>query len=103
MPDYKVILLSPAREDLFGIAEYHLHMVGPESAERITDQLLDQVDHLGAHPFMGNLHDDPMLAGQSYRKLVCGKYICVYRVIEQEVYIYRIVYGATDYPKFFRP
>lgn len=100
MPN-KVIVLTPAREDIVHISDYHLMMVGPASTEKITDKLLDGIDHLAEHPLMGSLHGDPMLAEQGYRKLVCGEYICVYRVLGDEVTVYRVVHGATDYPKYF--
>ena len=34
--------------------------------------------------------------------VLCGDYVCVYRVIEETVYIYRVVHGATDYTKYFK-
>ena len=54
------------------------------------------------HPYMGALHPDQFLAEHQYRKLICGKYVCIYKVIDQTVYVYRIVDGRTDYPKLLR-
>ncbi len=38
-----------------------------------------------------------------YRRIVSGNYVCVYRVIDDAVVIYRIVNGRTDYPRLFYP
>ena len=52
---------------------------------------------------MGPPHPDPELAVQGYRKLVLTKiYVAVYRVIDNVVFVYRIVNGTTDYPKLLK-
>ena len=101
MPKCRVEILTPAWRDIDRISDFHLLKVGPQSAERITDQLLDTIDLLEEHPYMGPLHPDPVLAQNEYRKVICGNYICVYKVIDTTVYIYRIVDGRTDYPRLF--
>jgi plasmid stabilization system protein ParE len=102
VPKFNVEILSPAVKDIERIAEYHLRMVGPGAAEKITDKLLDTIQTLEEHSFAGMEHPDNILSKQNYRKIICGDYICVYKVIEKRVYIYRVVHGATDYPKLFR-
>ena len=42
MSEYKIELLTPAFKDIEKIAEYHLRMAGPGSAEKITNKLLEQ-------------------------------------------------------------
>ncbi|MCK5198189.1 MAG: type II toxin-antitoxin system RelE/ParE family toxin [Spirochaetales bacterium] len=101
MLKYDVGILTPAVKDIERIAEYHLRMVGPGSAEKITDKLLETIETLEEHPFTGAEHSDEILRKQNYRKLICGDYICVYKVINKSVYIYRVVHGATDYPQWF--
>ena len=76
---------------------------GSDSAERITDQILETVEHLERYPHLGSLHPDPVLASMEYRRIVSGNYVCVYRVIDDTVVIYRIVNGRTDYPRIFYP
>ena len=99
MPEYRIEFLPSAWQDLTKIADLHLQLVGPESAERITDEILDAIDDLSRFPYMGPLHPDPVLARMEYRKLVCRKYVAVYRVMDSTVYLYRIINGLTDYPK----
>ena len=102
MPDKQLVILTPAWQDIDRISDLHLMLVGPKSAEEITDKLLDTIALLAEQPYMGALHPDPFLAQHQYRKLICGKYVCVYKVIDQTVYVYRIVDGRTDYPKLLR-
>lgn len=102
MPDTQLVILTPAWQDIDRISDLHLMLVGPKSAEEITDKLLDTIALLAEQPYMGALHPDPFLAQHQYRKLICGKYVCVYKVIDQTVYVYRIVDGRTDYPKLLR-
>ena len=100
MIKYEVRILNPAAEDIEGIAAYHLRMVGTQSAEKITDKILDTIQILEDHPFAGSEHPDSILREQHFRKLICGDYVCIYKLIEDTVFIYRILHGATDYPKF---
>jgi plasmid stabilization system protein ParE len=102
VPKYKVGILTPAAKDIERIAEYHLRMVGPQSAEKITDKLLDTIQILEEQPFSGSEHPDEILRKQNFRKLICGDYVCVYKVIEENVFVYRVVHGASDYPKLFK-
>ncbi len=46
MQKFKVEILSLALMDIEKIADYHLQMVGPKSAQRITDKLLDAIEKL---------------------------------------------------------
>ena len=102
MPDTQLMILTPAWQDIDRISDLHLMLVGPKSAEEITDKLLDNIALLAEQPYLGALHPDPFLAGHQYRKLICGKYVCIYKVTGQTVYVYRIVDGRTDYPKLLR-
>ena len=103
MGEYRLQFLRAAVDDLDRIADYHLQMVGAASAERITDQILNTVERLEKYPYLGSLHPDPVLASMEYRRIVSGNYVCVYKVIDRTVVIYRIVNGVTDYPKHFYP
>lgn len=100
MAEYHLEFLPDAVEDLDRIADYYLQTVGAASAERITDQILDALDRLESFPYLGSLHPDPVLAAMEYRRIVTGNYVCVYRVIDHKIVVYRIVNGATDYPRF---
>lgn len=101
MAEFRLEFLPSAVEDLDQIADYYIQTVGAASAERITDQILDALDRLEQFPYLGSLHPDPVLGAKEYRRVVAGNYVCVYRVIDSAIVVYRIVHGTTDYPKFF--
>lgn len=102
MAKYQVEILLAAWLDIEKIADFHLKMVGSASAEKITDKILDTLEKLGDFPYMGAQHPDPELARREYRKVICGDYVCVYKVIEDRVYIYRVVNGKTNYPRLLK-
>ena len=101
MAEHRLQFLPAAVEDLDRIADYYLQTVGAASAERITDQILDALERLEEFPYLGSVHPDPVLASMEYRRIVSGNYVCVYKVVDNAVIVYRIVNGATDYPKYF--
>ena len=99
MADYHIQFLPSAIDDIDRIADYYLQTVGAASAERITDTILNAIERLAQFPFIGSLHPDPVLASMEYRRIVSNIYVCVYKVIDNYIVIYRIVNGLTDYPK----
>ena len=103
MPKAKIEFLQASWLDIDRISDFYLREVGPVSAEKAIDEIMEHIGILGEHPYAGPLHPDPVLAKQEYRKLVLTKtYIAVYRVIGDTVYIYRVVNGKTDYPSLFK-
>ena len=50
-----------AYEDILNIADHRIREVGPNSAEAITNRLLDTIDLLEETPLIGPLHHDPAL------------------------------------------
>ena len=103
MPKMRIEFLRAAWNDVERIAEFYLREVGPISAEKVMDEMLEMIEILTSHPFAGPLHPDLELARQEYRKLVLTKtYVAIYKVNGDTVTIYRIVNGATDYPKLLR-
>lgn len=99
----KLVYLTPAMQDFESIVKYHITEVGTASARKIYRTMKDTIDKLRDFSLMGQTHPDPLLAADNYRKLVLTKtYVAVYKVINGTVYIYRIVNGATDYPKLLK-
>ena len=102
MAEYKVEILLAAWQDIDKIADFHMKMVGAASAQRITNKILDTLERLGSFPYMGAQHSDPELARRDFRKVICGDYVCVYKLIGSSVFVYRVVNGKTDYPKLLK-
>lgn len=99
----KIIYLSPAADDIEDTVKYHLTAVGTESAKNIYGVLKAAIGKLADYPLLGQIHPDPVLASFGYRKLVLNKtFVAIYKIIDGNVYIYRVVNGKTDYPKLLK-
>ena len=99
----KLIYLPPATADILNIVRFHADKVGPASAREVYRTIRETISGLRQFPLMGPLHPDPELAALGYRKLVLTKtYVCVYKVTDNIVTIYRVVNGAIDYPKLLK-
>ncbi len=98
----KLIILEPAQRELEEIAQLHLNLVGPNSARNITNLILDTLSRLEMFPLSGQIPQDKELRGNGYRYVIAGKYICVYRMIAENVFVYHIAHGASNYPSLFK-
>lgn len=98
----KLEILESAQRELEGIAQLHMNLVGPESARKITNRILDALSRLELFPLSGSLPEDNELLKNGYRYVIAGKYICVYRLIADKVFVYHIVHGASNYPILFK-
>lgn len=99
----KLEYLSPAVSDIEEIVKYHIAQVGVSSARKIYERIEMTINKLADFPLLGQIHPDPLLASQGYRKLVLNQtYVAIYKIIGDTVYIYRVVNGRTDYPRLLR-
>ena len=99
----KLVYLTPASIDFEEIVKYHITEVGTASARKIYATMKESIQRLQEFPLMGQIHPDPLLASDGYRKLVITKtYVAIYKVIGNTVYIYRIVNGAMDYSRLLK-
>lgn len=98
-----VIYLTPAEQDVEEIVKYHITQVGTASARKIYGEIRKEIGRLADFPLIGQTHPDPLLAAEGYRKLVLtDTYVAVYKLIQSNVVIYRIVNGRTDYPRLLK-
>ena len=102
MPKCKIEILAPAWKELEEIAEYRLLMVGRISAKKITDRILNALERLEEFPLSCLYVPDTELKSQDYRMLVCDKYVCIYRLLGDTVYVYHIAHGATEYGRLLK-
>jgi plasmid stabilization system protein ParE len=94
----RLVILEPAQRELEEIEEIHLRLVGPNSARNITNLIYDTLAPLEQFPLSGHPPRDKTLLALGYRYVIAGKYLCVYRLIADTVYVYHIVHGASNYP-----
>lgn len=57
----KIEILESAQRELEAIAELHMNLVGPNSARKITDRILDSLSRLERFPLSGSLPRDAEL------------------------------------------
>ena len=98
----KLVILEPAQRELEEIAQIPLNLVGPNSARKITTPILDTLSRLEIVPLSGPIPQATELRGNGYRLVIAGKYICVYRLISETVFVYHIAHGASNYPVTFK-
>jgi len=98
----KLVILEPAQRELEEIALLHLNLVGTNSARKITNLILDTLSRLELFPLSGHIPRDKELRLGGYRYVIAGKYICVYRVVLDNVFVYHIAHGASNYPSLFK-
>ena len=99
----KLVYLKPADDDFREVVQFHIQEAGPKYGRQIYRSMRETIEKLRTFPLLGQIHPDPMLAAANFRKLVLTKtYVAIYKIEGDTVYIYRIVNGATDYPKLLR-
>lgn len=100
---YKLVYLTPAEQDIREIIKFQITQVGVQSARGIYQNIRQTILRLRDFPLIGQIHPDPLLVAENYRKLVLtNTYVAVYRVNGDTVYIYRVVNGTTDYPRLLK-
>ena len=93
----KLEILNPARDEILEIARLHTELVGPSSAGEITASIKNALGLLPAQPHMGMACREKHLARECYRMLICGTYLCFYRLVGDTVFVYHIIDGRTNY------
>lgn len=99
----KLIYLPEADRDILEIVRFHAEKLGAKYARGVYQTIRGEISRLCDFPLLGQVHPDPELAVEGYRKLVLtNTYVSVYKVVGSTVFIYRVVNGATDYPKLLK-
>ena len=91
--------LNPlALQDLKEIKSYiSIDLDNPIAAKRLIEKIIKRYELLAEQPFMGALLSNKIDFVTDYRYLVVENYIIFYKVDENFVSIYRILYGSRDY------
>lgn len=96
---FHIHLAADADRDLREILSYVATESGStEIADRLLDRIVDRYSQLIRFPYLGRSRDD---LGSGRRNLTVGEYVIVYRIVEYEVRILRIVHGRRDLPALF--
>lgn len=81
-----------ARNDFRKIIEF-IDEFNPLAAEALADQILESVDRLLTFPFSYRSGREP-----GTREMPVGKYVVIYTVSETEVFIFRVLHSAQQWP-----
>ena len=80
----KLIILEPAQRELEEIAILHMNLVGPNSARKITNLILDTLSRLELFPLSGPLPEDRELLKNGYRYVIAGNYPLLFKRLLHE-------------------
>lgn len=97
MSGHEQRILQSAWDDLAEIADYTVRVSGERTAEEVTGAILDTIELLCPTPYLGPIHHDPVLQRLGYCELMCGKYACVYRAINDAPAVNRVFHGRQNY------
>ena len=95
---HKIIYSTAALLDLEQIGDYIADMLkNPIAALNTVGKIQDAIDILADFPLSGAPLSSVSDIDTDYRFLVCGNHLAFYRVLENSVYIDRVLYGRRDY------
>lgn len=85
---------AQAEEDLIEIWIY-IAQDNPGAADRVLDDIEQRFHALADNPLMGRLRPD---IAPELRYFAVGSYLILYRTVEDEIQIIRVIHGARDLP-----
>ena len=98
-----VELLPAAWEGLVKIKHRVTELFDLQTAERVTDAILDSLERLQEFPDSGSLTPDPWLNGLGYRMVISdGRNVSIYKRTGDIIYVYLIADTRTEYTRTFR-
>ena len=65
------------------------------------DRIIEKAHDLAAFPKRGRLVPDKKMAAAGYRLLEVKPYIAFYRILGNNVFIYRVLHGSMNYPLLY--
>jgi len=101
MGTYEVRFLQEALDDLEEIVLY-IAQDNKAAALRMHDTIIEKVKDLTIFPKRGRLVPEKKIAQAGYRVLGVKPYIVFYRIVENNVFIYRVLHGSTNYPLLYK-
>jgi len=100
MKVYNVRFLQEALDDIEEIILY-IARDSQASAMRMHDIIIDKANDLTTFPKRGRLVPDKKMSEAGYRMLGIRPYIAFYRVIDNDIFIYRVLHGTANFPSLY--
>ena len=102
MENCKIEILPRAWEDLTSIEDFYCLEYGIESAQKVSDSILESIETLEEFPNIDVFTPDERLNQLGYRMFVINqKYVAIIKHVDKKIYIYRIINTKRDYDKLF--
>lgn len=98
---FKVRFLQIALDDLTEIVVY-IARDSKIAAQKMHDKLVAAAYQLEDFPKIGVPVPEPKMRKAGFRMLIVGKYLLLYKIIDDEINILRILHGAKDYSRLLR-
>ena len=100
METYEIRFLQEALDDLEEIILY-IAQSSHAAALRMHDRIIEKANDLSIFPKRGRPVPDKKMMAAGYRMLAVKPYIAFYRIIGHNVFIYRVIHGASNYPMLY--
>lgn len=97
----KLEILHKARIELRTISKKHHMLVGANSARKITNDIRNTLELLKTNPYLGRECKEYPFSDEGYRCLICGNYLCFYKIYNDKIVVFHIVDERTDCLKLF--
>ena len=96
----KVEFLQDALDDLEELIEY-IAKDSVVAAEKMHNQVVLKANELKEFPGRGRPVPEPKMKEAGWRMIFIPQYVAFYRIIKDNVLIYRIFHGSSNYPKLY--
>lgn len=93
----KVEWLTPARTEYLQILRYYISEVGTAYARKFADKVLRATEQFALFPESGVIKYGTLMGDYGFRALFIEKYVCIYKVENDAVYIYHFTDGTRNY------
>ena len=102
MAKCRIEILPRTWEDLTSIEDFYYLQFGIESAQKVSESILNSIETLEDFPDIDVLTPDKRLNQLGYRMYVISQtYVAIIKCVDEIIYIYRIVNTKRDYRKLF--
>ncbi|MBU9713629.1 type II toxin-antitoxin system RelE/ParE family toxin [Evansella tamaricis] len=89
-----------AKNDLYDIKEYITkELDNPTAAINVVSKIIEDYEKLKEFPLFGLKLSSKIDVKTNYRYLISGNYIVFYKIDDEYVSIFRILYSRRDYVK----
>lgn len=98
----RIEIRPEALDDLMQIEDWYRLTFSEETAQKVTDAILNSIARLRDYPDSGSPVPGEWLNRQGYRMVISGRHVAIYKHIDDAVYVYHIADTRTQYTRLFQ-